>query len=82
VKSYLIYLACFALLGGSFGYLLKNKSSYVLLTYETYALESSLWFFIFALIVLYFIVNFSLAILLKFWRPGHRFTTWASRRNI
>ena len=65
MKRFLIFAVLFSLLGACFAYLLENKSSYVLLTYESYAFESSLWFFAIALIIFYFVLNFSLAVLLK-----------------
>jgi HemY protein len=82
VKRFLLFVVIFSLLGGCFAYLLENKTSYVLLAYESYAFESSLWFFIIAVIIFYFIVNFALAILLKLYRPGQRFNAWAFTRRV
>lgn len=82
MKRFLLFSTFVIILGGSFGYLLKNKTSYVLLTYESHAFESSLWFFMIVLIVFYFIVNFILAIILKFYRPGQRFNAWAFSRRV
>lgn len=82
MKRYLVYLSGFVLLGACFGYLLKNKSSYVLLTYESYAFESSLWFLIIALCALYFLLNFLFRIFSKIYRPGKKFNDWAFRRRV
>ncbi len=81
MKRFLIFAAGFAILGGAFAYLLKTKSSYVLLTYESFALETSLWFFIFALVLVYFLFNVLLGIFLKLYRPGRRFNLWAENRR-
>lgn len=82
MKRYLIYLAVIALLGGGFGYLLKNKSSYVLLTYETYAFESSLWFLIILFVLGYFVLNFLVRIFFTVYRPGRKFNAWAFSRRV
>lgn len=81
MKRFLIFAAGFAVLGGAFAYLLKTKSSYVLLTYETFAFETSLWFFIFVLVIVYFLFNFLLGIFFKLYRPGKRFNLWAANRR-
>ncbi len=81
MKRFLIALAIFMSLGGCFGYLLKNKSSYVLLNYESYAFETSLWFFIILLLVLFVVLNVSINILFKLYRPGKRFSAWAFSRR-
>lgn len=82
MKRFLLIAAGFAVLGGSFAYLLKNKSSYVLLTYESHAFESSLWFFIITLVIAYLLFNVLLALVLRLYRPGKRFENWAQNRRI
>lgn len=82
MKRFLLIAAGIAVLGGSFAYLLKNKSSYVLLSYENHAFESSLWFFIITLIIVYILFNIFLALVLRLYRPGKRFERWSHKRRI
>lgn len=82
MRRFLLYAAVFALIGGGFAYLLATKSTYVFLNYESFAIETSLWFFMIALFAGYFLFNFLVSILLKLYRPGHRFNRWAANRRL
>jgi len=81
VRRFLLVAAIFALIGGSFAYLLATKSTYVFLNYESYAMETSLWFFIIVLVLGYFLFNLLVSLLTKLYRPGHRFNRWANNRR-
>ena len=54
----------------------------MLLTYETYAFESSLWFLVIVLVLLYFLFNILSNVVFKLYRPGKRFNNWALNRRV
>jgi len=82
VKRFVLLASFIVLLGGIFGYLLANKSSYVLLVYEQYAFETSLWFFFIVLFAVFFLFNRFWPFIAKSLRPGKHFQEWAMHRRV
>lgn len=82
MKRFVLLASLIVVLGGIFGYLLANKSSYVLLVYEQQAFETSLWFFSLLLIGLFFLLNRSLPLIARSIRPRKYFHQWALQRRV
>lgn len=82
MKRFILFgVASSVFLGGLFAWLLINKSSYVLLNYENQAFETSLWFFIVLLVLMFLFVNFCFSLLAKFYRPAEKWNTWKYARR-
>lgn len=79
--TWLIFLLLTAVLGLGLGTLVNTDSGYVLLSWDVYTLETSLWFFILlailASILFYFIIRSSLLLLGSDWR----FHKWNQQRR-
>lgn len=82
MRRFLIYAAVVALVGGGFAWLLVSKSTYVFISFESYAFETSLWFFIIVLMLGYFGFNILTSLLFKLYRPGHRLGMWMNNRRL
>ncbi len=82
MKRFVLLASFIVLLGGVFGYLLANKSSYVLLVYEHHAFETSLWFFTLLLLAIFFLLNRSWPLLSKSLQPRKHFQQWAVERRV
>ena len=82
MKRFVLLASFIVLLGGIFGYLLANKSSYVLLVYEQYAFETSLWFFLIVLFIVFFLFNRFWPLIAKSLRPKKHFQDWAMHRRV
>lgn len=82
MKRFVLLASLIVVLGGIFGYLLANKSSYVLLVYEQQAFETSLWFFCLMLLGIFFLLNRSLPLIAKSIQPRKYFHQWALQRRV
>lgn len=82
MKRFVLLASLIVVLGGIFGYLLANKSSYVLLVYEQQAFETSLWFFSLMLLAVFFLLNRSLPLISRSIHPRKYFHQWSLQRRI
>lgn len=81
MRIWLLFLLLTLAIGLLAGTLVNIDSGYVLLSWDTYTLETSLWFFLLILaatsVVVYLTIRFSLLVLGNDWR----FNEWRSKRR-
>ncbi len=77
----LLLLLTAALLGGLVGTLLLRDPGYVSVAYADRVMETSLWFAILLLIVLYALLRCLIFVVVRILRGGHFFDAWRTRRS-
>ena len=82
MKLGLLLLVTALVLGGFVGMLVVRDAGYVLVSYDTFAVETSVWFGVLILAGLYFLIRFSVFVSTKIMRGGGNFGTWNRRRRV
>jgi len=83
VKHFLLFkIIPILIIGIIFGYLLVNKSSYALLSYQGHAFETSLWFLCVLLIIVHILVNFLMNVLFKTYQLNQSLNNWKYNRRV
>jgi hypothetical protein len=79
MRRALIYLVVALVVGGAVGTLMA-RPGYVLVSYESMSLETSLWFAVLALIVGYFLLRIVSGLLMRLIRSGAGVAAWQQNR--
>lgn len=82
MKVGLLVLAIAVVLGGLVGTLVVRDAGYVLVSYDDFAVETSLWFAVLMLLGLYFLIRFTVFLSTRLLRGGGNFGTWNRRRKV
>ncbi len=82
MKLGLLVLAIAVVLGGLVGTLVVRDAGYVLVSYDDFAVETSLWFAVLMLLGLYFLIRFTVFLSTRLLRGGGNFGTWNRRRKV
>ncbi len=82
MKLGLLVLVIAVLLGGLVGTLVVRDAGYVLVSYDDFAVETSLWFAVLMLLGLYFLIRFTVFLSTRLLRGGGNFGTWNRRRKV
>lgn len=82
MKVGLLVLAIAVVLGGLVGTLVVRDGGYVLVSYDDFAVETSLWFAVLMLLGLYFLIRFTVFLSTRLLRGGGNFGTWNRRRKV
>ncbi|MCH8140863.1 MAG: hypothetical protein IH908_04630, partial [Proteobacteria bacterium] len=78
----MLVLAIAVVLGGLVGTLVVRDAGYVLVSYDDFAVETSLWFAVLMLLGLYFLIRFTVFLSTRLLRGGGNFGTWNRRRKV
>ncbi|HTK99302.1 MAG TPA: heme biosynthesis HemY N-terminal domain-containing protein [Pseudomonadales bacterium] len=81
MRRALIYLVVALVVGGAVGTLMARDPGYVLVSYESMSLETSLWFAVLALIVGYFLLRIVSGLLMRLIRSGAGVAAWQQNRR-
>jgi HemY protein len=81
VKAGVLLIAIAAVLGGLVGTLVVRDPGYVLLAYDDMAVETSLWFALLALVVLYFVVRLLVFVFARLATTGGSVGAWNRQRQ-
>jgi HemY protein len=81
VKTGIVLIAIAAVLGGLVGTLVVRDPGYVLLAYDDMAVETSLWFALVALVVIYFVVRLLVFAFSRLAATGGSFGAWNRQRQ-
>jgi len=82
MKLGLLLLGIAVVLGGLVGTLVVRDAGYVLVSYDDFAIETSLWFAVLILSGLYFLIRFAVYLSTRLLRGGGNFGTWNRRRKV
>jgi HemY protein len=81
LKKALVILLVATALGAAIGTLMFRDPGYILVSYEDYAIETSLWFGVIVLLVLYFVLRFVIWLVRYVTRGSGRLGDWSARRR-
>jgi HemY protein len=81
MRRLLIVIVLALIVGGAVGTLMSRDPGYVLVSYAGRSLETSLWFALAALVVLYFVLRACMAIVRALLNSGTGIRTWQQNRR-
>ena len=81
MRRLLTYVVLAVVIGGALGTLMTRDPGYVLITYSGMSFETSLWFALLSLVVIYFLLRLVIAIWTRLLRSGTGVANWRQDRR-
>jgi HemY protein len=81
MRRLLTFIVLAVVIGGAMGTLMSRDPGYVLITFADMSFETSLWFALLALIVIYFLLRLGIAVWTRLLRSGAGVANWRQDRR-